>query len=275
MSSYAPSTRRAERYRDLTWMLVWALGPRVLPGPAFTWVPPMSEHDWVELDGILRSEVGSWDAVSVSQRAAGRPGFTLMVIGDGVPRCVVRFEEEGNQGVATEVEALKAVEQFDVRSFHAPRVLKAGVLGGMAYSIVEAFRLSRHRIVDSPNLELMTEEIACALSQLPRDPTTPDHWTPAHGDFTPWNLRQPSNGLPVLLDWETAGYAPAGFDRVLYEVSAAAIGRGRPPGSIPEALHGYMRDAVETRIREATAAGVRPDPLNQEILRLIEGERGE
>lgn len=53
-----------------------------------------------------------------------------------------------------------------------------------------------------------------------------------HGDLTPWNLLQSSDGRLVLFDWEHAGYAPAGADLARYLANAEhgdRLAAGLPP----------------------------------------------
>ena len=50
-----------------------------------------------------------------------------------------------------------------------------------------------------------------------------------HGDFTPWNLRDIGEPVPVLMDWEAITWAPPLADALWYdsviEVSGLSIAR--------------------------------------------------
>lgn len=121
----------------------------------------------------------------------------------------------------------------------------------------------------------LDEPVARALGQLFRSGKRGPEagWTgPAHGDAAPWNLLRTPRGW-ALVDWESAGEAPAFHDVCHYIVQSHALlgrpsastiiegfcrGRGWvgravsayaeaadiPPGSAPEALAGYLERAI-------------------------------
>ena len=60
---------------------------------------------------------------------------------------------------------------------------------------------------------------------------------PAHGDCAPWNLLRTSHGW-VLVDWESAGEAPAFHDVCHFVVQSHAL-LGRP--SATEVIDGFQR----------------------------------
>jgi thiamine kinase-like enzyme len=98
---------------------------------------------------------------------------------------------------------------------------------------------------------------------------TPDHWSACHGDLTPWNLRiGDRSGTPWLLDWETAGWAPPGFDEVYFLASTSAISR-RPRAPRPPTDASY----AEAARAAAAAIRARPDddpPLTTRMLATLD-----
>jgi aminoglycoside phosphotransferase (APT) family kinase protein len=84
-----------------------------------------------------------------------------------------------------------------------------------------------HRPQRRVPLDRLLEEVQAGLAAaLPRDPALPPTWEPAHGDLTPWNLRRSAHQRrqPVaLIDWEGAGWAPPGADRVYFRAVESVV----------------------------------------------------
>jgi hypothetical protein len=178
--------------------------------------------------------------------------------------------------IATDPSGARAIEQEAVSigrfadrlpdSVRAPRVLHAepGLL------LLEPFEwVPRRRPWE------LDEPVARALGQLFRSGKREAvaGWIgPAHGDAAPWNLLRTPRGW-ALVDWESAGEAPAFHDVCHYIVQSHALvgwpsgssviegfcrGRGWvgravsayaeaadiPPGLAPEALAGYLDRAI-------------------------------
>jgi hypothetical protein len=73
--------------------------------------------------------------------------------------------------------------------------------------------------------DAIAAEITEVLQNIPRDALprpvgTPDHWTPAHGDLAPWNIRTSPTGTIWVIDWEDVRYAPPGADHLFGVLSA-------------------------------------------------------
>ncbi len=269
---YAPSRRRSEVFRVLSMLAVSVFGPRVLPGPASTWVCPIEADIWAELQQRIVGQVGTWDAIAVYGRSGGRSGFTLAVIADGRQRAMMRVESSQAGGVEIEAVALQQLAAAAPRSFVFPKLIDAGEIGNWSYDITAPIAMGAHRMPIRPDLDAICGELSAAITPPQRAAHLPVHWVPAHGDLTPWNLRGRRGGPPALLDWESVTWAPPGADNALYLISAAAIGRHRRPEGIELSVEviDYWWEATELRIKQATAAGARPDPLNEEILRVLE-----
>ena len=175
----------------------------------------------------------------------------------------IRAGREPSSGKRSRSVGSKAAVPDSVR---APRVLHAepGLL------LLEPFEwVPRRRPWE------LDEPVARALGQLFRSGKREAEagWTgPAHGDAAPWNLLRTPPGW-ALVDWESAGEAPAFHDVCHYIVQSHALlgwpsasgviegfcrGRGWvgravsayaeaadiPHGSAPEALAGYLERAI-------------------------------
>jgi aminoglycoside phosphotransferase (APT) family kinase protein len=76
-----------------------------------------------------------------------------------------------------------------------------------------------------------------------------------HGDFTPWNLRQMTDGALSLVDWEDAAWAPPLADLVYYQAAAGAL-HGRIPRWTAEhdEARSFWSNRLSTSAQEAQAA---------------------
>jgi len=171
-------------------------------------------------------QLGPFDEVAGYRRTlSSRVGFAALLLWRGAPLAFVKLRPEGDAGHASNVEelALRMIEASWPRSFSAPRLLAAGVVGPWRYFCTSALPSRLHRAPSSPPLSEITAEIQAGLAALPRPTGTPSHWQGMHGDFTPWNLRQ-SGPRMFLVDWEHAGWGPPNADEIGYRLAAALIG---------------------------------------------------
>ncbi len=81
-------------------------------------------------------------------------------------------------------------------------LLRALRLPGHTTSIVEHAAMLREQLLWSATSDHDLATISTALSILCDPAQLPAFWV--HGDFAPWNIKHPSDGLPCLLDWENA-----------------------------------------------------------------------
>jgi hypothetical protein len=166
---------------------------------------------------------------------ATHPGRYVVLLLDehGTCEAVAKIATDPSEARVIEQEAV-SIGRFADRlpdSVRAPRVLHAepGLL------LLEPFEwVPRRRPWE------LEEPVARALGQLfrsgKREPEA--GWTgPAHGDAAPWNLLRTPRGW-ALVDWESAGEAPAFHDVCHYIVQSHAL-LGRPSAS--SIIEGFCR----------------------------------
>jgi len=177
-----------------------------------------------------------------------------------------------------EEKALLSMMQTNPRTFRIADPLFSGTCAGWAYLAFAPLARRMHRPARDPALEEIIPEISAGLREMPRTPDTPSHWSPMHGDFTPWNLRRVDKSL-YLLDWEAAASGPPGADEVMYRTAAAAMGLASD-----ERLHsvtlqyaeavGFWRRHWNRKIEQHLARGgvVREKALAVQMVRLLDEE---
>jgi len=112
-----------------------------------------------------------------------------------------------------------------------------------------------------------------ALRTLPRRAETPPHWTPMHGDFTPWNLRRLDDGPLLLFDWEDAGWGPPGADEVLFQATEAALGRATDSGWAREEALAYWQERLRAKSDAGASGGRRVARVLRDVLRMAAARR--
>ncbi len=255
LSLYTPSRTRGAIVRRLAWFAVGVVAPWAVPGVSVDWSPPMESETWEVLSERWMSNVGPFEQVAVHQRRqASRVGFAVLLLRAGNPVAFAKLRAA--DGFGSEVRALQLFESNPQNVFQVPRVLDAGTAGRWSFVLTTALKPSLHRVPRDPQLPTVTATIAEVLQGLDRAPGTPAHWTPMHGDLTPWNLRESPRGTLTLIDWEDATWGPPGADEVLYRVSAAAV---RRRGYVPDPWHedavGFWIERLESRRARTAAAG--------------------
>jgi phosphotransferase family enzyme len=263
---YAPCRPRAFLVQRAAWMITRLVGPRALPGRTVRWVPDVPPDVWHEISVRIQATVGSFDTIAGYERLqADRPGFALLLLGNGAPVAFVKVRGGDVAPIDTERTAVDMVWRHGPRSFCVPRPLASGFVDRWAYLVVEALAPRLHRPARNPRLGAITSEVQAALASLPRPTGTSPHWRPMHGDFAPWNLRRTGPGEPVLIDWEDAAWGPPGADEVFYRATQDALGIDRARGSPYEEAIDFWLDRVERwgdsdrdrRLGVATAAALR------------------
>jgi hypothetical protein len=269
LTLYSPSRRRAMLVRDAAWWLLRRAGAWALPWRDAPWCPPMACGTWEILLEGLQKHVGPRTSLAFYRpRDHYRNSFAMLWMRNGDPAAFVKVAAlDSATGPPMEWHALAAVAAADPRTFRAPRPIALVEQDGWRAIAMTALPSARHGPART-DPSLIGSEISRCLTSLPRPEGVAEHWTPMHGDLTPWNLRSVDAGLPMLLDWADAGWGPPGADEVLYRATLAALEVARPPRwshDLTEARHYWLR---QIPLRTTSL-----DALNNATLACLEGKR--
>ncbi|MEV4252824.1 phosphotransferase [Spirillospora sp. NPDC049652] len=258
------------------WALYGAVavaGPRLLPGTRTAWDAPGEPELWRDVaDGV-----GGFDGVAVYQRPqASRAGVAAVLLRAGRPAGFLKVRPDAGE-LDREERALRAFANGCSPAFRVPVVLGRGEAAGGHWMVIEAMPPRPARPVRRPDLGSVVDAVQEALSPvLPREEPgdeaegapggVPAHWRPMHGDLTAWNLRVCGRGLPWLIDWEDAAWAPPHADLVYYRATASAA-LGAPLGTLPPDV---SEAAAFWAARVARRSGGDHDAaLNQRLLDIL------
>jgi len=195
-------------------------GPRVVPGDRVSWAPPGGPDRWQ----AVAARVGPFDDLALYERPqASRTGLAAVLLREGRPVGFLKLREDPAE-LDREHRAVAAFTGGRPETFRLPRVRERGETAGWHWMVMEAMPPRPAGPARRVALPRLVAEIQHHLGPaLHRPPGTPAHWRPMHGDLTPWNLRRCGPGLPWLIDWEDAAWAPPGADLVYYTVTSAAV----------------------------------------------------
>lgn len=212
---------------------VAVLGPRILPGVRVSWEPPGGPVLW----DALAARLGHFDDLALYERPqASRTGLAAVLLDKGKPMGFLKLREDPAE-LDREHRAMVMLAESRPETFRLPRVLDRGETAGWHWMVMEAMPPRPAAPARRIALPRMVADIQrCLEPLLPRPHGVPVHWRPMHGDLTPWNLRRCGPGLPWLIDWEDAAWAPPGADEVYYAVTSTAV-LGRRSISPPEPEH--------------------------------------
>lgn len=265
---YTASKPLASAAAHLMWLGFRLGAARLMPGRGQLWDPGLPPETLIGLDRQWRAVAGDVEAVCVYRRPQPtRSGLTLIVCGRH-RGMLVRLRRDRTT-LQRELDVAVAAERLRPTSIRVPQLLQEATYAGWYWAGYELISTGPHRPARSLPPEALAEISALVSSVVPRPVSAPEHWTACHGDLTPWNLRRTGRSpVPWLLDWETAGWAPPGFDAVYFEASAAAVttprsARRRAPTA------GYAEAATHA----AAAIRARPDDdpqLTERMLRTLD-----
>lgn len=247
------------------WALYGAVafaGPRVLPGTRTSWEAPGDPALWQDVaDGV-----GGFDGLAVYERPqASRSGVAAVLLRAGQPVGFLKVREDAGE-LDREERALRAFANGCSAAFRVPMVLGRGETAGGHWMVIEAMPPRPARPVRRPDLAGVVEAVQGALAPvLPRG-EAPEAWRPMHGDLTAWNLRMCGRGLPWLIDWEDAAWAPPHADLVYYRATASAA-LGAPLGTLPPDVSEAAAFWTERVARRA--GGDHDAALNQRLLDIL------
>ena len=253
---YAASRRRPFLAQQALWALARVGGGRLLPGVRGTWQSPVEPEIWAELWESWSALLGGIEGVSVYERPqTSRSGLVLALWRPG-RSMVVRLSSNPLR-IEREQRLAAAATDVATRTFRVPATLGRGRTGAWHWLASSTMGDRPHRPVLALHPEMLDELGALLTAVLVREPDTPEHWQPAHGDLTPWNLRR-SAGTTWLIDWEDAGWAPPHADSVYFRASVAAMyphraQRDGRPASHAEAVRYWKARVLERPLTD-------PDP---------------
>jgi len=256
LALYAPCRPKGILVRWAAWRIVGVLGAYATPGRPTEWRPPVRDSVWADLTDVWRDEIGPFDGLAVYERPqASRSGFAALLLEAGDPRAFVKLRENEEAPLANEWQALGAISRSNPTLFLVPRPLASGNIGGWYFLMTTALSPGLHRMPHQPALSEILEDVRRGLSSLERPAGVPGTWEQMHGDFTPWNLRQRSDGSLFLIDWEDAGWSPAGSDEVLYRAVEAVFSGSAVKGDLPEDAVQFWRERLAIRVENGKLAG--------------------
>lgn len=230
---YSPCRPRAVWMARTARVLVRSFGPRALPGYTAKWNAPMEAEIWDKLLACWREEIGAFSEIAICERAQStRPRMSLLLLNNEEALGFIKLRKDGAALIRREYRTMKAVWTFQPQFFAVPEPFGFGSVSGWDYLATAALPSSEHGVARNLPLEAIVAEISTALETLPRGSYVSDHWVPAHGDLTPWNLRELPDGKLIVYDWEDATWAPPAADEVLYRACIAVL-RNTDPGLHP------------------------------------------
>ncbi len=245
---------------------VAVVGPRMLPGARTSWEAPGDASLWQDVaDGV-----GGFDGLAVYERPqASRTGVAAVLLRAGHPVGFLKVREDAGE-LDREERALRAFANGCSPAFRVPLVLGRGEAAGSHWMVIEAMPPRPARPVRKPDLAGVVEAVQEALgSVLPRG-DAPEGWRPMHGDLTAWNLRVCGRGLPWLIDWEDAAWAPPHADLVYHRATTSAA-LGAPLGTLPPDVSEAAAFWTERVARRA--GGDHDAALNQRLLDILRALR--
>jgi glycosyltransferase involved in cell wall biosynthesis len=112
-----------------------------------------------------------------------------------------------------------------VESFRVPVCLDSFEYDGWHVRVVEPLpKYHQATAWELTRIRRVVQDIPKLLDGLLVRPRgMPAHWTPLHGDFVPWNLRESTGGQLWLVDWEDAKWGPPLADAVRYLVADCSL----------------------------------------------------
>ncbi|GAB4084277.1 hypothetical protein GCM10028784_09070 [Myceligenerans cantabricum] len=205
------------------WGVAATLGPRAVPGERVTWEPPGGAEVWTD----LRARLPAFDELAVYLRPqASRTGLAALLLRGSAPVGFLKLRDAPHE-LDREERALSAFGEGRASSFRVPQVLDRGTTADLHWMLLTAMPPRPAGPAWRTPVDRVLADVRSHLETvLDRPDGMPAHWQPMHGDLTAWNLRRNGRGLPWLIDWEDAAWAPPGADLVYYRATnMAAFGR--------------------------------------------------
>ncbi|MFD1936960.1 phosphotransferase [Nonomuraea mangrovi] len=195
------------------------VGPWVLPGRRERW----EAGSWAPVLERVQKTVGSFDGHAVYLRPqVSREGAAFLLLRSGRPVAFLKIRAAA-AGLERESEVLRLLERGRGSGFRVPELLGHGEEEGLTWLAMSPMEPVPCRPARNVPVAELAGRVTGLLASLRRPDGVAAHWTPMHGDLTPWNLRLTTGPVPWLIDWEDAGYGPPGADEVYYLATRAAV----------------------------------------------------
>jgi thymidylate kinase len=216
--------------------MIRAVGTGWLPVASEAQVPFEEDHREALISFIRENGLNPDGSALYTRTQSERGGYSVLVLSDAKPIAFVRIGQPGE--LESECRALDLLDAFAPRTFRYPKLIAKSTLGSLDLALHSVVLEGYHRPPRHPPVHEILAEVQAALRSFPKQPNTPDHWVPMHGDFAPWNLRQ-NGGHLSLIDWESVEWGPPLGDRVLYEAASLALSRRSPSRSFNTEAAGF------------------------------------
>lgn len=249
------------------------LGPRLIPGERAMWRTPLPDDEWTTVLQAWREAVGEFDSLAMYLRPqAGRTGFAGLLLDRGRAVAFARVQPDKDR-IEREHLVMSQLSAARPSSFRVARPIAKGEVDGSGWMLTSsvpnyplgAVRSARTRRVVSAELSDIL------LGVLDRPAGVPSHWMPAHGDFSPWNLRTELSRAVRVIDWEDTGFAPPGTDLLYGALTAHATFGGPLPGVVPDEAADWIEGILIDRIRRDDARAEDLTDANAALLRTLRG----
>lgn len=261
LALYAPCQPAGYLTRDAAWLAIRLFGPRALPGRARALAASVPAEQWRALVDLWFRDIGPFDTLALHARPQEhRSGFAALLLREGRSVAFVRVNAGSSEAFAHEQRVLELCAASDIRSFWYPRPVAHGRVDEWSYLAMSALPAQRHVATRRPLVDVL-QEIRSVLRELPKAANVPVHWTPMHGDLTPWNCRDFGRGRRALIDWEDASWGPPDADDVLFRATVAAMA-GAAPGPGPAEAVDYWQQRFTARARHREREAIERSVLN-------------
>jgi hypothetical protein len=245
------------------WLAVALAGGRAIPGRRVAWTSPLPDG-WEALVAHVESAVGVVDGFAAHRPpSSAHIGTAVLALTRGRPAAFVRVRPAAaHRAAEAEQRALGVVCAASPRSFRTPAPLGCGVEGAWSWSLTTPLPPLAHRPAPRRLALPAATEIPGVLAGLLED--VPAGYEPAHGDFTPWNVRRMGR-TTWIYDWEEVGVAPVGLDALQWRAADAVLS-GRP--LVDEEASPAARTWLASRIAARPDARV-SGSFNERLLRVL------
>lgn len=223
LALYSPVRYRGRLARFLARAALRLGGPRLLPGRSLEGLPLDVFSNGGEIRQLVRALYGEYDGEAAnSRRPPHSPGGTALLMRGGSPWLFLKIGSRSSVEREWEALSLLHARRSEDSPFLSPTPLSHHHLTHVSVLVTEPLPLDKDRPSLSPPLARIVRSIRSSLCNLRRGAGVPHHWQPAHGDLSPWNIRE-SGPRIYIVDWEEARYAPPLADQLYFHLTRSAV----------------------------------------------------